>query len=224
MTIFHASKEYTCSYLVVVKCTLAPTSRDKNKQIEVACGMFAFFWGDSLFFVQELTFSKMEDSNSPLCLFGQNLVFWPNGCSKLYTQAYYAASVEWACAKVWKKNVYVTDKIVRTGALNLVLGVLFSKLALKCCNSLISISLKKREEKNCVVDEIFALKLVPWIVLKSCLVNYLVVKCCMFLFSCYLCKWHAKCKELFNRNLELLTQCTLIIILSRSLLFELDSE
>jgi hypothetical protein len=41
------------------------------------------------------------------------------------------------------------------------------------------------------VDEIFALKLVPWIGLKSCLVNYLVVKCCMFLFSCYLCKWHA---------------------------------
>ncbi len=38
------------------------------------------------------------------------------------------------------------------------------------------------------------------------------------------CKWHAKCKEFFNRNLELLTQCTLIIILSRSLLFELDSE
>jgi hypothetical protein len=55
----------------------------------------------------------------------------------------------------------VTDEIVRTGALNLVLGVLFSKLALKCCNSLISISLKKGEEKNCVVDEIFALKLMP---------------------------------------------------------------
>jgi hypothetical protein len=55
----------------------------------------------------------------------------------------------------------VTNEIVRTGALNLVLGVLFSKLALKCCNSLISISLKKREEKNCVVDKIFALKLVP---------------------------------------------------------------
>jgi tRNA U38,U39,U40 pseudouridine synthase TruA len=30
--IFHTSKEYTCSYLVVVKCTLAATSRDKNKQ------------------------------------------------------------------------------------------------------------------------------------------------------------------------------------------------
>jgi hypothetical protein len=43
MTIFHASKEYTCSYLVVGKCTLAPTSRDKNRQIEVACGMFVFF-------------------------------------------------------------------------------------------------------------------------------------------------------------------------------------
>jgi hypothetical protein len=42
-TIFHTSKEYTCSYLVVVKCTLAPTSRDKIKQIEVACGMFVFF-------------------------------------------------------------------------------------------------------------------------------------------------------------------------------------
>jgi len=154
MTIFHASKEYTCSYLVVVKCTLAPTSRDKNKQIEVACGMLVFFWGDSLFFVQELTFFRMEDSNSPLCLFGQNLVFWPNGCSKLYTQAYYATSVEWACAKVWKKNVHVTDKIVRTGALNLVLGVLFSKLALKCCNSLISISLKKawRKKLCCGLD------------------------------------------------------------------------
>jgi hypothetical protein len=109
-----------------------------------------------LFFVQELTFLKMEDSNSPLCLFGQNLVFLTLSVC-IQTMVVVNCIHKHIMQHLWnglvprcgKKNVYVTDEIVRTGALNLVLGVLFSKLALKCCNSLISISLSLKKKLCC---------------------------------------------------------------------------
>jgi hypothetical protein len=71
---FHTSKEYTCSYLVVVKCTLAPTSRDKNKQIEVACGMFVFFWGDSFVFCAGADVFQNGSLQFP------TLFFWAEPC------------------------------------------------------------------------------------------------------------------------------------------------
>jgi len=98
-TIFHTSKEYTCSYLVVVKCALAPTSRDKNKWIEVACGMFVFLRELFVFCAGAARFSKWKTPIPHFVFSGRTLFFDPVRIqtmiiSILYTQAYYAASVE----------------------------------------------------------------------------------------------------------------------------------
>ncbi len=63
-------------------------------------GLFVFCAGADVFQNGRLQFPTLSFWAEP-CFFDPVCMYTDNGCSKLYTQAYYyTASVEWACAKV----------------------------------------------------------------------------------------------------------------------------